>query len=257
MDGRVAHSALAPRPFPLGKALGWSLGAHVGLVLVVFLGGSLFSGPKVDLDQKPIQARLVRKGKPRDEKLLPRKEELPPPPEKVEAAPPPPTPAAPPPPETAKVAIPGVKPQPAAKPQPQPGETAGDRRKKLFGAFDKLSKQKPEEELEGQEDGDELGDAAQAEGERYFGQINAQVGRHYDVSQTIPEQERLRLKADVTLKISRTGEVLRAELSRPSGNGLFDNAVLLAVKRASPFPPPPEHLRSTLQETGVTLRFTP
>jgi len=226
-------------------------------VLFVFVGGSLFSGPRIDLEQKPIQARLVRRGKPRDEKLLPRKEELPPPPEKVEAPPPAPTPAPTPPPEVAKVAIPGVQPREVAKPAPQAGETAGDRRKKLFGAFDKLSKAKPEEELEGAEDGDELGDAAQAEGERYFGQINAQVRRNYDVSQTIPDSERIQLKADVTVKISRSGEVLKTVLARPSGNGLFDNAVLLAVKRASPFPPPPEHLRSTMQETGVTLRFTP
>ncbi len=102
-----------------------------------------------------------------------------------------------------------------------------------------------------------MGDAAKAEGERYWGILSSQVRRHYDVSQTIPDQERIRLKARVVLKIGRTGEVIAAKLSRASGNDLFDSAVLSAVKKASPFSPPPEALRSVLQGDGVEMEFTP
>lgn len=256
MQARVLDSALSPRPSHLGKPLLYSIGAHVLLVVLVFAGGSLFNPPPIELDHKPIQARLVRKGTPRDEKLLPRLEQPPPPPKKVEAPPPAPTPEAPKPaPAKPAVAIEGVKPK--ETPRPQPGESEGDRRKKLFGAFDKLSKAQPEEELEGEADGDELGDAARAEGERYWGMLSAQVRRRYDVSQTLSDEERIRLRAQVLLKISRTGEVLEAKLAKPSGNAQFDNAVLLAVKKAQPFSPPPDHLRTSLQKQGVVLEFSP
>ncbi|HEY0097254.1 MAG TPA: TonB family protein [Archangium sp.] len=253
-----AHqSLLASRPSRLGRFITFSLVGHAGVLLAVGLYTTFFAPPALVLDQKPIRATLVRLGKPRDEKLLPRKEE-PPPPKKVEAAPSPPTPT---PPEPAKVAvpIPGVKPEPAPAPTPQKGETKGeDRRNKLFGAFDKLSKaSKPDEELEGAEDGDPNGDSATAEGERYFGLLSSQVRRNYDVADTIPENERMYLKALVLMRLSRSGEVIEARLAKASGNALFDSAVLAAVKKASPFSPPPDHLRDALQKSGIPLEFSP
>lgn len=248
------HSLLAPRPSRVGRFLGVSLAGHALVLLAVGLYTTFVEGPRVKLDQKPIRATLVRLGKPRDEKLLPRKEEPPPPPpKKVEAAPTPTPPA----PEPAKVAvaIPGVKPEPAPKPTPQKGE---DRRNKLFGAFDKFSKaSKPPEELDGAEDGDPNGDSATAEGERYFGLLSSQVRRHYNVADTIPENERMYLKAQVAMRLNRTGEVIDAKLAKASGNTLFDSAVLAAVKKASPFSPPPDHLRDALQKSGIVLEFSP
>ncbi|MHB8879754.1 MAG: energy transducer TonB [Myxococcaceae bacterium] len=219
-------------PFVIASIVG-----HAVLVAVIAVAGSAFGGKVVDLDQKPIHATLVRKGKPRDEKLLPRKEELPPPPLAKPAA----------------VPIPGLKP---ADPSPkQAGEKAGqDRRKQLFGAFNKTGRKV--EELPGQEDGDEDGDSDVQEGERYFGLLNAQVRRHYDVSNTIPEQERLHLSALVSLKIGKAGELLEVKLARSSGNDLYDSAVLGAVKKAAPFSPPPDHLRETMAD-GAIFKFSP
>lgn len=275
MHPAVSQSLLVSRRSRLGLYLGASVAGHVVVLLVVALYARFTDGPRVDLSQKPIRATLVRLGKPRDAKLLPRKEQPPPPPpKKVEAPPAPPTPA-PPKPEPTKVAVPmpGVKaePKPAStakkpepskstsKPTPQKGEANGeDRRKRLFGAFDKFSKSsKQDEELEGAEDGDPHGDSATAEGERYFGLLSSQVRRHYDVADTIPEAERLYLKAQVAVRIDRTGEVLEARLAKASGNALFDSAVLAAVKRASPFSPPPDHLRDVLRKSGVVLEFSP
>jgi TonB family protein len=258
MHPAVNQSLLVPRRSRLGRFITVSLVGHGLVLLAVALYATFFSAPRVVLDQKPIRASLVRLGKKRDEKLLPRKEEPPPPPpKKVEAAPAPPTPAAP---EPAKVAvpIPGVKPEPAPKPTPQKGEAKGeDRKNRLFGAFDKFSKSKPQEELEGEEDGDPNGDSAIAEGERYFGMLSSQVRRHYNVADTIPENERLYLKAQVAMRLNRTGEIIDARLAKASGNTLFDSAVLAAVKKASPFSPPPDHLRDTLQKSGIVLEFSP
>jgi TonB family protein len=229
------------------------------VVVVGLIASAILSKPRVDVNQKPIQAKLLRLGKPRDEKLLPRKEEPPPPPpQEVKAVEAPKPVAEPPPPQPAAVpiAVPDAKPVPKA--EKQDGVNDSDqRRKSLFSAFSKASKSAPQEELEGAEDGDPLGDAARAEGERYWGILTAQVRRHYDVSQTIPDDERIRLRARVVLKLSRTGQVVDVDLSKTSGNALFDNAVLSAVKKASPFSPPPEAVRDLLGRDGVEMEFTP
>jgi TonB family protein len=256
MHPAVSRSLFVKRPEPLRAFIVASVAAHAALLLLG-LGYQYFvAGPSLDLDQKPIKASLVRLGKPRDENLLPRKEELPPPPQKSEGASEPvakPAPA-----DTAvAVPVPGMKPA-DAKTQKKSGEEKGvDRRKSLFSAFSKTSKATKVEELEGALDGDALGDSATGEGERYFALLTAQIKRHYDVSETIPDQERIRLKAVARLFISKTGEVLRVEITRPSGNALFDNAVRSAAKKASPVSPPPDHLRDQLQKSGLSFEFTP
>jgi TonB family protein len=245
---------LAARPSRLGAFLGVSVVGHSLLVVVGLLYSFLTSGPKVDPNPPVIKATLVRQGKPRDQKLLPRKEELPPPPKEVKAPPAPPT-EAPKPPEKVAVPVPGMKPEP--KPAPQKGDTAAeDRRKRLFGAFDKTAK-KAEEELEGAEDGDPDGDSATAEGERYYALLASQIRRNYDVAESISKEERQSLKALVKVRLGRSGEVLDTTLSSSSGNDLFDGIVIAAVRKASPFSPPPEHLRDPLQKHGVVLEFRP
>jgi len=255
----AAHqSLLMPRRSPVGRFMTFSVVGHAGVLLCVVLYNTFFQAPPPRVEPTPIRATLVRQGKPRDEKLLPRKEQPPPPPPKKVDAPPAPTPAPPEPPKVA-VPVPGMKPEPAPKPTPSPGEAKGEnRRDRLFGAFDKFAKPtKQQEDPEGAEDGDPNGDAAKAEGERYFGLLSSQVRRHYNVADTIPESERLYLKAQVAMRLSRTGEVIEARLAKASGNTLFDSAVLSAVTKASPFSPPPTHLRDTLQKSGIVLEFSP
>lgn len=234
-----SYSLLRPRPSGL---LPFVLLSIVGHVLITAGGLALswaFAGPKVDLEQKPIKASLVRLGKKRDEKLLPRKEEPPPPPPPKAAEVPVPAPA---PPDKA-VKIPSKD----AKP-----EKPVDAKKTLFDAFSKAGKQ---EELEGDPEGDPNGDSAVQEGERYFGLLKSVVQRNYDVSDTIPEAERRTLKAEVALYIGAGGELLDVKLSKPSGNDLFDAAVVGAVKKAAPFAPPPPHLAESLKKQGVAIVF--
>jgi len=239
-------SLLAAPPLPLGRFLVPSVLVHVVLLGLVLGYGALTARPLLDLNQKPIVAKLVRLGTPRDEKLLPRIEETPPPP-KEQAPPPAPTPVAAPPPVAA----------PAVAKSKAPGQKTGDERQKLLGAFDQMSKAKRPPEVSGALDGDTSGDASESEGERYYGQLSAQVKRFYDVSETIPDQERVRLVAQVALFIDANGQLARSRLAKPSGNDLFDSAVLAAVKRAAPFAPPPVHLRNALQKYGIVLQFRP
>jgi TonB family protein len=244
-------SLLHDKPSGLGRFVVISVVAHGALVAAMLLFNWAFGTPKVELNQLPIKASLVRLGKPRDEKLLPRKEEVAPSAPKSE--------------EVLRPAAP-VEPQAVALPSKDVAEPAKasakkdgpkDAKKTLFDAFTKTAKPGKPEELEGQTDGDPNGDAAQQEGERYFGLLNAVVKRNYDVSSTIDEAERRRLRAEVALRIGPGGELLEVDLSKSSGNEQFDSAVLAAVKKAAPFSAPPTHLRDSLKKSGVSFVFTP
>ena len=247
----TAQSLLHDRPSPLPAFVAASVTGHVLIVGLWLLVGWLLAGPKVDLTQVPIKASLVRLGKPRDENLLPRKdEEAPPPKPKVEEIAVP-TPAAAP--DTVvKIPTKDAKPDKAEK-----KDSSKDARKSLFDAFAKGGKQGKPPELEGEADGDPNGDAARQEGERYYALLTNVVKRNYDVSNTIDEAERRRLRAEVALRIGPGGELMNVDITRGSGNELFDSAVLGAVKKAAPFSAPPEHLRDSLKKSGVSIVFTP
>lgn len=64
-----------------------------------------------------------------------------------------------------------------------------------------------------------------------------------------------RLEAWLYLKITRSGELKALGVERPSGNSLFDESALRAVKKAAPFPPLPEGLEGDFLDIGV--RFCP
>lgn len=237
-------SALAGRRTPYGKAVVLSVALHVGL-LVAAVGLKALEPSKPEITQKPISAKLVRLGKKRDERLLPRKETQPPPPPKTREVPVPvPNPTKPTTPT--KPAVQDAKPTPAV-----------DHRKSVFDAFARTAA-KPEE-LEGDPDGDPEGDASDAEeGERYFGLILAKARRNYGITKTIPPQELIRLKAEVVLYINATGDLLRDPvIQASSGNEQFDQDVVMALKKAAPFGPPPQHLAKTLKSVGVAIVATP
>jgi protein TonB len=215
-----------------------SLVGHA-LFFVLILGFLERPKPKASLSQKPIRASLVRLGKPRDPTLLPRNEASPPSP-----APP--------------VSVPSPK---AAVPAPSktpPPSKAADASASLASAFASVAKPGAAP-LEGQPDGDPLGNSAIQEGERYFGLITAAVHREYNVSASIPENQRGRLEAFLFIRIASNGKLLESKLTKSSGNLLFDAAVESALKRAATpsFPPPPDHLKETLRKTGVQLKFNP
>lgn len=239
MSARTA-SLLDDRPSPLPLFVGVSVVGHVVVVLLLIVFNWLWGAPKIDLEQKPIKASLVRLGKKREETLLPRKEEPPPPAPKVAEVAPKPT-------ADTAVKIPDKN---AKREKEAPKKSLAD----MMAAASKNAKP---EELEGEADGDPNGDSAVQEGERYYGLITSVIRRNYDVSNTIDESERRRLKAAVAMRIDDTGKLLDVEITQSSGNELFDSAVIGAVKKAAPFTAPPEHLRKSLKKDGVALVFTP
>lgn len=254
--GFAPDSLLLRKPARLARFVAFSVAAHAGVVAAAVVVGMFNRPPPLSLDQEPIKASLVRLGKERDKKLLPRKEELPAPPKEVQAPEPAPVPVPEKPVET--VPVPGIKPEPAPKVAKQSGAKTGEQKKaSLFDAFSKASAEAPDE-LEGAADGDPYGDSAVQEGDRYLGSIKANVRRYYDVSNTIGEQERTFLKAVAMFRIARNGALLGdPRIVKSSGNELFDSAVVGAIKRAAPFAPPPDHLRRELEAKGFIAEFRP
>jgi len=219
-----------------------SVGVHVVLFgFCWFMGRD--TGPVIDLNAKPIQAHLVRQGQKRDEKLLPRmKPNAPPPAPEAIAIPEKPAPSIP------QPQKPKPKPQPQAKPNIN---------QQLFSMFDKTKPTHPDTPT-GEADGDPDGDVDHAdEGERYFGIISSRIKRNYDVSSSISDAERVRLLAKIVIYIDARGTVLHTEWAGKSGNNLFDGAVMAAVQKAGPFPPPPQFLAKDLANVGVALNFRP
>lgn len=253
---------------------GWAWAASMALHALVFGGAfatSLVQGCGGRREaEKPVVAKLVRLGEPREKHLLPRIPKAPPTPPARRDAPEvkpgkelnapakeaPPKPPEPPAKAEAKEPTPTAAPEPpaqaAAPKNTEPKTNELDDILQRFAAADQVGEA---EALPGQADGDPMGDAEEAaEGERYLALVQRRLRDHYVLPSTIPEAERIRLSAIVRIHIQTSGRIARYEIERSSGNPQFDAALEAAVTRASPLPPPPDHLLRTFSE-GFPVRF--
>jgi TonB C terminal len=246
----------APDRAPSRAPVLLAVGLHGLLLLAAFVLPKLMGGPPPL--RKPILARLVAQGKPRDQRLMPRKEQPPPPPPAAsQTAPAIASPAAPPVSSTAKKVA--VAPAPA-----QPKRRAPTREELMQRALAGVSasperersKEKPEERV-GEEDGSPEGTAPTAEeGDVYFAKVQAEILSHYTIPSIISERERMSLKAVVLAWIAGDGKLVRYQFDKRSGNAQFDAALERAIKASTLPPPPPERARA-IRDEGVALEFSP
>jgi outer membrane biosynthesis protein TonB len=205
------------------------------LVLPRFFPG----GPTL---RKPIIAHMVALGKPRDAKLLPRREEPPPAAAQIASAP---SVLAPP------------KPSTPAKRPPTRAELMAQALAGVTSDAKRTKDRAPDPERAGQADGRPMGSAASAEiGEKYFGEVYEIIHANYVVPSVVSERERLFLKASMVIWIGKDGRILKHRLEKPSGNRFFDDALETALAH-SKLPPPPPELARSLSGEGVTLNFNP
>ena len=222
-----------------------SLGVHVGLVAgwVLFPG---FSKPAVDLDEAVVKTRLVKLGKPRDEKLLPR------------------IPTAPAPPKDDPKSKPSDEPKPEnQKPdsskQPSAADILKDFKEKQAESKDinDILKRVGEQTDEGKEDGDKDGDSLTGEIQAtYYARVGAHIRKFLEISATLSDEERIRLRAELALKIGEGGELVDVRIQTSSGSAVFDNDVLAAAKRSAPLPAPPPQVRDKVAK-GIAFNVTP
>lgn len=230
--------------------MGVSLLGHTAGVATYALVSS-HRAPALQLDDNIVKARLVKLGKKRDEKLLPRIDKARPAPPVEKKAPPVPDPA--------------VVPKPAAKPDEKapPAPSASDILDKFREQNDKpdidsLIKKAVGDPLdEGHEEGSKIGsDITGRLKAEYTDELAEKIRSLYELPNTISDEERVRLVGYLYLRIGAEGQLLDAKVDKPSGNGAFDNAMVAAAKKAAPFPPPPIPLRD-FYASGFVFRFRP
>jgi colicin import membrane protein len=237
----------------LWPAVTFSAAAHAALLVWVVVRAP---APAIDLNQKPIVAKLVRLGPKKPPEYLPRKE-APPPPAPAEAAPAPvaapPAPAAPAAP-IAAIAKVDPKPAPPKAKSPNPGKATTN---SLASVLSKVRATAATEEPQyGDPDGDPLGDSEEgSEGDRYLALVNREIQANYDVPATISDRERMYLKATVVVYIEPDGRITRWQFETPSGNSAFD-AALERTLRKTRVPPPPDGAREDYRRRGLTVNFT-
>lgn len=225
---------------------GLSLGIHLGLGLG-FLFFPSSSKPALNLDDAVVKTRLVKLGKPRDEKLLPRLPTSPPPPAADKKAPPKDVP-------TPEKQDPNASKQPSAadilekfsKDNAKPTDVKDIIR-------DRIGELTDEGQLEGDKDGDALKGELQ---KTYFMTVIAHLRRNLELSATLSDEERIRLKATVFVRIGPDGEIVDVRIQSSSGSSVFDNDVLGAAKRSSPLPAPPPLVRDLVGQ-GVGFNVCP
>lgn len=191
--------------------------------------------------RKPIIAHMVALGRPRDPRLLPRKES--PPPSGAAARP---------------LVAPSTKTAPPAKkPEPSRRELMEKALARAAGQATPESREPPDPERAGSATGSVEGTAASAEeGDAYFSAVHDAILEHYVVPSVISERERLFLSASVVAWIGGDGSILRHEFQTKSGNAFFDQALERAIRQTK-LPPPPPDLARSLRDSGVVLNFRP
>lgn len=216
--------------------------AAVGVYAVVSMGAD----PAIKLDKQVVKTRLVKLGKKRDEKLLPRIDKSRPKP-KTDKGP-------------KRPADPKEK-KPADEPEDKP--SAKDILEKFSedneeSDLDSLIQDKIGEPLdEGDPDGHKLGtDITGRLKADYNDLLLAKIKNAYKLPQTLTDEERVRLRAVLFIAIGPDGALLKADLDPGSGNSSFDSAVLAAAKKAAPLPPPPIPVREFYAQ-GVGFNFCP
>ncbi len=85
----------------------------------------------------------------------------------------------------------------------------------------------------------------------YLGHIVDRIRANWELPAYLQSSN---LRAAVRLYVDGNGSV-RYQLSKRSGNEVFDNLVKDAIERAKPFAPPPEGLASELRRNGLEVLF--
>ncbi len=242
MDIKEQYAYLKPQPFVWLAVLGSGV-VHLAFIGIIVIGG-IMDESHVPLSQKAIVTRLVRKGKKLPENWLPHK------PAKPVAAKKPPKSIAP---KNNAKKTPATKPAPKARTVKKVDYTA--QMDNILSNLEKEEK-KTRYEQEGSEDGVAEGDAlVKQKGDEYLTKVYRAVKSKYSVPELIPARERLLLQADVVLFLDRSGNIKSLKLVRASGNQLYDNAVVGAIKKAAPFPSPPDELVEVYSKEGIEIPF--
>ena len=222
-----------------------SLGVHgLAFAAVVYAQSRK---PRLRPPTGAIPVELVRLGKPRDARLLPRKRALAPAPS----------------PDAVALRTP-EKPPPKARPKRRPKSTD----ERMSAAARRLLAEAPDARLddaltkieaqEGSPDGSAYGTTTDPNraARGYEAQVGTLLKQRYRIPELIPASQRRFLVAEVVLFIQPSGVISRYEFTKRHPNQLFMQALERLLKTTK-LPPPPRAVRRRYRDEGMVVRFVP
>ncbi len=236
-------------------AIGLALVLHVGLGVGITLAAKHQDVPASTEDNRfanarIIEASLVKKGKPKDEKKQPTRETIAPvaPPEgtKVTRS------------EEAAAKSVGKPSPPPVDPRAKidPLAAAQERARKMAGADAVPQGDAPPSEDTGDANGSEWGRAAVAAGDPYLAEVVGRIQANWEVPETmISAEELLTLKLVACFKVNAEGDIVDTRIDKPSRSKRFDRTFEDAITKTKNVTEPRGEFKKTIQEEGICLRF--
>ena len=90
----------------------------------------------------------------------------------------------------------------------------------------------------------------------YTAQVAALIKQWYTLPAVLRHQQK-QLTAVMKLRINAQGKLVKVEIVRSSGKTMFDNGVLVTIRRIVLFGEPPLQLRRIIATAGFELEFAP
>ena len=88
----------------------------------------------------------------------------------------------------------------------------------------------------------------------YYGMIWAKIKEGWTLPENLPK-EKADLEAVIVVIIEKGGKVQKSWFEKRSGNSLYDQMAMRAIRKAEPLPPIPKELGDDTLEIGI--RFHP
>jgi TonB family protein len=197
--------------------------------------------PPMTEERELITTQMVTLGKPREKFWLPKKVQPPPP--KMEQ------------PVIRVAEDPNAEPAPKEPPKLEDATISKDLRRALQRVRNLQQANVPEEDPEGSPTGSALGTSSEASvGDEYATKVFDAVRRNWNAPTLIDEATLAKLSTSIVVRIDGDGTLLDPQLRRPSGNDIYDDSCMQAIKATGKVPPPPPEVAAKFKR-GVNLAF--
>jgi len=195
--------------------------------------------------ERVIVTRLVKLGREADEKLLPRLNRSP-----FDAD------------SATGAAVDTGREKVEKHPEEEDAERQKDLAKKIASSVSRMKKMIEKSSSRGEPgtgrpEGSPFGDSDTArEGDVYLTTIHNYIRNNYVVPSILSETEKSTLRATIIIYLDPSGRLIKLTFEKRSGNPHFDNSLESAVKKSSPFPPPPKEKARLFQDQGIGINFS-
>lgn len=88
--------------------------------------------------------------------------------------------------------------------------------------------------------------------DQYIGSLDTHVKNNWALPEWMLSQD---LKAEVLIKIDKSGQIIEKRFIKKSGNSEFDERVMAALDKSNPFPAPPDKFVDLVGIQGITFAF--